>query len=168
MEFGRVENVAAVDFTLPKDDKVTVELFKSLKKSNKKPEVYVGCAKWGRPDWIGQIYPKGTKAADFLKHYVTHFNSIELNALFYQLFPKATIEKWASYAGEDFRFSPKFSNYITHIKRLKDAQLPTDEFLRAVSYFGPKLGTSFIQLGKNFKKFRRLVRSTPPKERRLA
>lgn len=150
MEFGRVENVDAVDFILPKDDRVTVALFKTLKKRQKEPEVYVGCAKWGRPDWIGQIYPKGTKAADFLKHYVTHFNSIELNALFYQLFPKATIEKWAGCANDDFRFSPKFSNYITHIKRLKDAQAATDEFLLAVSNFGPKLGTSFIQLGDNF------------------
>lgn len=150
MEFGKVADVDAVDFTLPPDDKITIELFKTLKKHKKKPEVYIGCAKWGRPDWIGQIYPKGTKAADFLKHYTTHFNSIELNALFYQLFPKAMIEKWAGYAGADFRFSPKFSNYITHIKRLKDAEEATDEFLTTISYFGPKLGTSFIQLGDNF------------------
>lgn len=150
MEFGRVENIDAVDFALPKDDKLTVQLFKDLKSSRKAPEVYVGCAKWGRPDWIGKIYPKGTKQADFLKHYVTHFNSIELNALFYQLFPQATIEKWAAFADKDFRFCPKFSNYITHIKRLKNLNGETDEFLRTVSYFGNKLGTSFIQLDDRF------------------
>ena len=150
MEFGRVEDINAVDYTFPDDDPGNLELFKSLKKKKSKPHVYVGCAKWGRPDWIGTIYPKGTKQADFLKHYVTHFNSIELNALFYQLFSKSVVEKWASLAGDDFRFCPKFSNVITHIRRLKNAEKETDAFLETVSTFGSKLGTSFIQLGDNF------------------
>jgi uncharacterized protein YecE (DUF72 family) len=150
MEFGRVDDLSKVDFTLPPDDKVTVQLFKELKKKPARANVYVGCAKWGRPDWIGQIYPKGTKAADFLKHYVNHFNCIELNALFYQLFPKPTIEKWAGLADNDFRFCPKFSNVITHIRRLKNASRETDAFLETISGFEKKLGTSFIQLGDNF------------------
>src|SRR5579863_6374016 len=123
MEFGRVENVDAVDFTLPDDDPLTKRLFEEIKPTKNKPEVYVGCAKWGRPDWIGKIYPKGTKQADFLKHYVTHFNSIELNAFFYRLFPKPTVEDWAATAGEDFKFCPKFTNNITHIRRLKNAEI---------------------------------------------
>lgn len=150
MEFGRAEDLSKIDFTLPPDDKVTVQLFRDLKKKPAKANVYVGCAKWGRPDWIGQIYPKGTKPADFLKHYVNHFNSIELNALFYQLFPKPTVEKWASLADNEFRFCPKFSNVITHIRRLKNADKETDAFLETVSTFEKKLGTSFIQLGDNF------------------
>ena len=150
MEFGRVENIKAVDFTLPDDDKLTLHLFNELKKKKTKPKVYVGCAKWGRPDWVGKFYPKGTKQADFLKYYVTQFNSIELNALFYQLFPVPTIEKWAGLADDNFRFCPKFSNVITHIRRLKNAEKETDAFLNTVSHFGNKLGTSFIQLGDNF------------------
>lgn len=150
MEYGRVENIDEVDFTFPPDDKITKQLFKTLKKPKTKPQVYVGCAKWGRPDWIGKIYPKGTKQADFLKNYVKHFNCIELNALFYQLFPKPTVQKWADLAGDDFRFCPKFSNVITHIRRLKNADKETDAFLETISTFGPKLGTSFIQLADNF------------------
>jgi uncharacterized protein YecE (DUF72 family) len=150
MEFGRVQNIDAVDFSFPPDDKLTLQLFKTFKTNKTKPVVYIGCAKWGRPDWIGKIYPKGTKQADFLKHYVNHFNCIELNAFFYQLFPQPVVEKWAALAGEDFRFCPKFSNVITHIRRLKNAQKETDAFLETVSVFGSKLGTSFIQLGDNF------------------
>src|SRR5579872_3195785 len=126
MEFGRVENINEVNFTLPPDDKLTLQLFKGLKKKKAKREIYIGCAKWGRSDWVGKIYPKGTKPADYLKHYVTHYNCIELNALFYQLFPVPTIEKWASLPGDDFRFCPKFSNVITHIRRLKNAEKETD------------------------------------------
>jgi len=150
MDFGKVEDISKVDFTLPPDDKITRQLFKELKKNKSKPEVYVGCAKWGRPDWIGQLYPKGTKQADFLKNYVTHFNCIELNAMFYRLFPKATVEKWASLANDDFRFCPKFTNVITHIRWLKNAEKDTDAFLDTVQSFGNKLGTSFIQLNDKF------------------
>ena len=104
MDFGRVDDVNKVDFTMPADHRITTELFKDLKKKKPKPEVYIGCAKWGRKDWIGKLYPAKTKDADFLKHYVTHFNCIELNALFYRLFPKSTVEKWAATASDDFMF----------------------------------------------------------------
>ncbi|MFN8285215.1 MAG: DUF72 domain-containing protein [Chitinophagales bacterium] len=151
MDFGRVEDVNKVDFTMPKDDKVTTQLFKELgNKKAKKPEIYIGCAKWGRTDWIGKLYPPKTKQADFLKEYVKHFNCIELNAMFYRLFPKPTVQKWADLAGDDFKFCPKFTNIITHIRWLKNAEKDTDAFLDTVSVFGDKLGTSFIQLNDRF------------------
>lgn len=75
MDFGRVPNVDVVDFSMPPDHALTNQLFKDLKKKKKgKPEIYIGCAKWGRKDWIGKLYPPKTKEADFLKHYVEHFN----------------------------------------------------------------------------------------------
>jgi uncharacterized protein YecE (DUF72 family) len=151
MDFGRVPDVDKVDFTMPDDHRMTVQLFKELKKKKKgKPEIYIGCAKWGRKDWIGKLYPPKTKEADFLKHYVEHFNCIELNAMFYRLFPKSTVEKWASFAGDDFRFCPKFTNIITHIKRLNNVQKETDELIDTYSVFRKKLGTSFIQLDDRF------------------
>ena len=151
MDFGRVDDVDKVDFTMPKDDKVTTQLFKELgNKKAKKPQIYIGCAKWGRTDWIGKLYPPKTKQADFLKEYVKHFNCIELNAMFYRLFPKPTVQKWADLAGDDFRFCPKFTNIITHIRWLKNVEKDTDAFLDTVSVFGKKLGTSFIQLNDRF------------------
>src|SRR5436190_9123779 len=122
MDFGRVPDVNKVDFTMPDDHPLTKQLFKELKKKKAKPEIYIGCAKWGRKDWVGKLYPPKTKEADFLAHYVQHFNCIELNAMFYRLFPKSTVEKWASLAGNDFRFCPKFTNVITHIRWLKNAE----------------------------------------------
>ncbi len=150
MDFGRVTDVNQVDFTFPDDHRITTQLFKELKKKNLKPEVYVGCAKWGRKDWIGKLYPPKTKEVDFLKHYVTHFNCIELNALFYQLFPKSTVQKWADTADDDFKFCPKFTSIITHIKRLQNVERETDALLDTYTAFGKKLGTSFIQLDDRF------------------
>lgn len=150
MDFGRVSDVNQVDFSFPADHAHTTKLLSELKKKKSKPEVYIGCAKWGRKDWIGKLYPPKTKEADFLKHYVQHFNCIELNAMFYRLFPKSTVQKWVDAAGDDFKFCPKFTNIITHIKRLQDCEKETDALLDTYSVFGKKLGTSFIQLDDRF------------------
>ena len=39
----------------------------------KSPKVYIGCAKWGRTEWIGKIYSPKAKEKDFLEHYVQHY-----------------------------------------------------------------------------------------------
>jgi len=154
MEFGKVtaEEVLNIDFTLPPDGKQTELTLKDLKPS--KADYYVGCAKWGRKEWKELIYPKKTKEADFLGEYVKHFNSIELNAVFYSIPKEEQILKWkdivqANTKG-DFIFCPKFSRSITHIKRLKDADFLTDEYIKAISAFGQYLGPCFLQVSDNF------------------
>ncbi|WP_316789464.1 DUF72 domain-containing protein [Pedobacter frigoris] len=155
MDFGKVpaDSVKDVDFTLPEDGKQTLKTLAHLKPV-KKPDFYIGCAKWGRKEWLNMIYPKKTKEADFLDQYVKHFNSIELNAVFYSI-PKAElIRKWRIKAEEntanDFLFCPKFSRTISHIKRLKNAEEATDQYLASISEFGKFLGPCFLQLGDNF------------------
>ena len=150
MDFGRVKDINEVDHALPPDHSITEELFKTLKPSKKPAQVYVGCAKWAREEWIGKLYPKGTKSTDFLSHYVSFFNSIELNALFYNLQPKKVIEGWAALAGKDFRFCPKFSNSISHIRQLKNAEKETTRYVDHMLSFGAKLGPSFLQLSERF------------------
>ncbi|HTI09489.1 MAG TPA: DUF72 domain-containing protein [Puia sp.] len=151
MEFGKVPRVEEVDFTLPPDDGMTRELLKSLVKGKDEPlRIHVGCTQWGNKEWIGKIYPKGTKDKDFLAAYVKQFNCIELNTLFYNLQPRSVIERWASVAGEGFRFCPKFSNTISHTRQLKNVQQETGLFIDHVQSFGPTLGYSFLQLSDGF------------------
>ena len=155
MEFGRVapEEIAEIDFTLPTDGEQTA-LTLSKGKKIAKPWFYVGCAKWGRKEWKDLIYPKKTKEADFLGEYVKHFNSIELNAVFYSIPKEEQILKWrdqvASNTDGEFLFFPKFSRSITHIKRLKDTDFLTDEYIKAISAFGQYLGPCFLQVSDNF------------------
>lgn len=115
-----------------------------------KPEVYVGCSRWGRKDWIGKLYPPKTKEIDFLKLYGERFNSLELHALFYRMFPKSTIQNWANLVPDDFKFCPKMPSRITHIKRLVNTEEETKEMLEAYSGFGKKLGTAFMQFDEQF------------------
>jgi uncharacterized protein YecE (DUF72 family) len=153
MEFGRVtpEELPFIDFTLPPDPALTVDTL-TRAKNGESLQVHVGCAKWGRKEWIGQIYPPKTKDANFLDEYVKHFDSIELNATYYNLYPPATISKWKekAAANPDFKFCPKFSQSISHIRRLKNAEEITTAFYEGIMAFGEKLGPLFLQLSDNF------------------
>ncbi|HXS38502.1 MAG TPA: DUF72 domain-containing protein, partial [Flavipsychrobacter sp.] len=130
-----------IDFTLPPDPEVNKEV---LKKGKGKTKFYVGCAKWGRKDWVGKLYPKGTKEKDFFSYYAQQFNSIEFNGFFYNLHPVEQVKKWKSMVAKDFKFCPKFTQSITHFRRLKDAKPEVDAFLSVVSEFGENLGPIFL------------------------
>jgi len=153
MEFGRVTDAELmnVDFTLPPDPELTIKTLEAAKGSGEL-KVHVGCAKWGRKEWLGKIYPPKTKEANFLDEYVKHFDSIELNATFYNVYPPETIAKWKAKAdtNPDFKFCPKFSQSISHIRRLKNADDVTTEYYRGIMAFGEKLGPLFLQLADNY------------------
>lgn len=151
MDFGRVpENeLTKVNFKLPPDPSLNKLVLKGKKVKN--PEVYIGCAKWGRKEWIGKIYPKGTKEANFLDEYVKHYNSIELNATHYKLYKPADLQKWiARVEDKNFKFSPKVYQGISHFGSFKDKQFLTDSFLESMVTFGKHLGPIFLQVSDKF------------------
>ncbi len=145
MEFGKVspEELELVDFKLPPDREETTRILKATGGKNK-PQIYVGCAKWGRKDWVGKIYPKGTKEADFLGEYAKRFNCIELNATFYRMPTKSQTGGWKNKVGSNFMFCPKFTNTITHIRRLKNTDELVDRFLEGINGFRDSLGPIFL------------------------
>lgn len=147
MEYGRVEEqeLDTMDFKLPKDPAQNAKILVSNKGGKSgKTKVWVGCAKWGRPEWVGKLYPKGTKAADFLDAYAKQYNCIELNAISYQLPTTEQLESWKSKVGQDFLFCPKFSDTITHRKRLKNVDRELDSYMKAVYQLGKHLGPIFL------------------------
>lgn len=150
MDFGKIDisELDKVNYDLPADEPATKKLLNRGGKD--KTKIYIGCAKWGRKDWIGKIYPKGSKESDFLELYAKHFNCIELNATFYKMPDEESVLKWKSKVGPGFKFCPKFTDSITHKKRLKDATELTTLFLRGIQAFDENLGPAFIQLPPNF------------------
>ena len=151
MDFGRVpENeLNGVDLGLPPEPEFNKRILKG--KPAKKPEVFIGCAKWGRKEWVGKIYPKGTKDAQFLDEYVKHYNSIELNATHYKVYGPADIRKWADKAkGKKFRFFPKVHQGISHFGSFNDKQFLTDSFLEGIMAFEEQLGGIFLQVSDKF------------------
>ncbi len=147
MEFGRVpeDELNTVDFSLPKEPVFNKQILSG--KKNKNARMYIGCAKWGRTEWVGKIYPEKTKEKDFLQYYVQHYNSIELNATHYKIYGPKAIEKWKEKAGDkDFLFCPKMYKGITHFGKLTGKYFITTEFLRGILAFEEHLGPMFIQV----------------------
>lgn len=145
MEFGRIEEsiLDEIELTLPQDTIRTEDVLKANKPSAQ-PKIHVGCAKWGRKDWVGKIYPKGTKDKDFLQAYGRQFNCIEFNAIFYKLPTHQQVRDWKSKVPSDFLFCPKFTDVITHIKRLKNAKHEVDLLLDVLHEFDDQLGPIFL------------------------
>jgi uncharacterized protein YecE (DUF72 family) len=145
MKFGNVENPETIDFSLPADDKACAEV---LGKSGAKDlKISIGCAKWNKTD-LKNFYPKGVK--DELGYYASQFNSIELNATFYRLFPATQFTKWKENTPEGFKFFPKLGQDISHWSRLKDTEKAVDAFVENTSHLEEKLGVPFLQMHNNF------------------
>lgn len=165
MKFGKVsgEELDQISLRLPKDHKSIAQVLGGQNATN--AQIYIGCAKWGRKEWVGLIYPEGTSEKHFLENYTNHFNAIELNGTFYGT-KKANIEKWAESGVEGFKFCPKFTQLISHRKRLKEAEQITEYYLEAIDLFGDFLGKAFLQLPENFgpkhfDRFSDYIRSLP-------
>jgi uncharacterized protein YecE (DUF72 family) len=145
MKFGKVEQPELIDFSLPKDHPSN-NLILSGKKA-KKCSVFVGCAKWNKQDLKG-FYPRGTK--DELNYYASQFNSIELNATFYRIFPQKTVENWYAKTGEDFKFFPKIPQVISQFRRLSNCENERNAYLDSIAHLKEKLGVIFLQMHPNF------------------
>jgi uncharacterized protein YecE (DUF72 family) len=151
MEFGRVpeSELDNIDFRLVPDPAFNKKILTGSASTNSK--VYVGCAKWGRAEWVGKIYPVKTKERNFLDHYVQHFNSIELNATHYKLYGPKAIQKWADKAGDrDFKFCPKMHQGITHKGKMNENKFLINEFLRGIVAFENHLGPVLVQVSERF------------------
>jgi len=160
MEFGRVSLVELenVDFSLPVEPAGNSMILKTVRKETYKPEVYFGCAKWGRKEWVGKIYPKGTKESEFLDHYVHHYNAIELNATHYKINTAKEIKRWADKAkGLDFKFCPKVPQLISHYSSFKNTDQITSSFLEGILAFENHLGPVFLQVSDKYTPARRDV-----------
>ena len=147
MKFGQVSNPEEIDFSLPP---TPIETFRLLEehRQNKPLEIAVGCAKWNKADLKG-FYPKGTK--DELAYYSRQFNSIELNATFYNSPTKEQVVSWKNRASDDFKFFPKIPQSISHYSRLLNSEEKVTNFVDSTVLFEEKLGMAFLQMHDNFK-----------------
>lgn len=157
MTFGKVENPDLIDFTLPDTAIGTNNILSNYNKNKESLSIFVGCAKWNKADLKG-FYPKGTK--DELKYYASQFNAIELNASFYRQFSGEQFKKWKEKTPEGFKFFPKLTQEISHLKRLQDVNDEVNIYLDNALHLEEKLGTIFLQLHNNFdsKNFTNLVK----------
>jgi uncharacterized protein YecE (DUF72 family) len=114
--------------------------------------VRVGCSGWNYKDWREAVYPKGVPQREWLSHYAGLFDTVEVNATFYRLPARSTVETWVENTPDDFVFSIKASRYLSHVKRLRGI---ADGIARLRSRLEPllstpKMGPLLWQLPENF------------------
>jgi uncharacterized protein YecE (DUF72 family) len=114
--------------------------------------IRTGMAGWIFEDWRkGKFYPEGLKQKEELHFASRHVTAIEINATFYRNQKRELFEAWAAQTPENFVFTVKGNQTVTHIKRLKEVAEPVDFFFKSVTALGPKLGAVCWQLPPNFK-----------------
>jgi len=149
MDFGRLESIEHVNFDLPANFAHNNVLTQNFTKGQR-ASLYVGAPVWADKDFVGTLYPKGTKPADFLYHYTRQFNTIELNVTHYQMPEPERVRGWAQKAAPGFLFCPKITQTISHRNDLGLRGGELDRFLNGVIHFGEHLGPCFLQLPPHF------------------
>ena len=114
-------------------------------------KLHLGTSGWHYKHWVGDFYPAKLKAPEMLQWYAQHFSTVEINNSFYRLPDKESFQRWAKTVGEDFCFSVKASQYITHRKRLNDSRDAMENFLEHATVLGRKLGPILFQLPPNWR-----------------
>ena len=114
--------------------------------------LYVGTSGYSYKEWKGSFYPEKIPAKDMLPYYASRLHAVELNNTFYRMPQKSMVESWKAQVPDNFRFSVKASQRITHFKRLKDVTSETQFMLDTVSALEDRLGVVLFQLPPNMKK----------------
>jgi len=113
--------------------------------------VWIGCSGWSYQDWREGLY-RDVPASRWLQRYVEAFDTVEVNATFYRLPRRETVEGWVEQTPDGFLFAVKASRYLTHMRRLRDIEAGVARFweplepLRETGRLGPVLW----QLPENF------------------
>jgi uncharacterized protein YecE (DUF72 family) len=103
------------------------------------------------PEWIGEIYPKGTKRNAMLAAYATIFPTVEINMTFRRLPLEKTMDKWRDGVPESFRVAMKAFQIITHWRRLVDTDDNVKEFMDLARRLGERLGPVLFQVPATMK-----------------
>ena len=90
--------------------------------------VEVGISGWTYKGWRGTFYPEKLSHKKELEYASRKLPTIEINGTFYSLQKPSSFLNWYEKTPDHFIFSVKANRYITHVKRLKDIEVPMANF----------------------------------------
>jgi uncharacterized protein YecE (DUF72 family) len=114
-------------------------------------EFHIGCSGWFYWRWRGDFYPETLPTSEWFSHYASHFKTVEINASFYSWPTEATVKTWIKQAGEEnFIYTVKVCELITHIKRFEDTKTLVKDFGFIADLLGSRMGCFLFQLPPSF------------------
>ena len=115
------------------------------------PDVRIGISGWTYAPWRGVFFPKNLPQNQELAYAARQVRSIEINGTFYSLQRPSSYLAWYEQTPADFLFSIKGPRFLTHIKRIKDIEVPLANFLASgVLRLNEKLGPILWQFPPQF------------------
>lgn len=132
-------------------------------------QIRVGTSGWLYAHWRGRFYPEKLPKTHWFGHYVTVFDTVELNGTFYGTPRETTVQKWYASTPEGFLFSAKGARYITHNKKLLAVTDSLKRQQQALEPLREKLGPILWQLsshwGLNLDRLRQFLALRPAEQR---
>jgi uncharacterized protein YecE (DUF72 family) len=114
--------------------------------------IHIGTSGFQYPEWKGSFYPADLSTAKMLGYYAARFSTTESNYTFRQIPKTTTFERWAERTPEQFRFSLKAPQRITHFAKLQSCGDTLRYFCETAAALGPKLGAILFQLPPSLKR----------------
>lgn len=110
--------------------------------------LYAGTSGFAYTAWKPGFYSAKLPSNQFLKHYASRLNCVEINYTFRRLPSAKTLETWVGATQPGFVFAVKANMRITHILRLKNAAEATDLFFKMIDPLrtSRRLGPVLFQL----------------------
>jgi uncharacterized protein YecE (DUF72 family) len=116
-------------------------------------ELLIGTSGWSYKEWVGVFYPDST--TNKLSYYSKVFGTAEIDSTFYAYPTKGLVLGWARYTPDNFVFSVKLPQLLTHEKKLEHSKGVEADLIRFLGLMKPliasgKLGPVLIQLPPSF------------------
>jgi uncharacterized protein YecE (DUF72 family) len=95
-------------------------------------EYHIGCSGWSYTSWKGPFYPPNLENSDWLRFYSQVFDYVEIDSSFYRIPNQFMVKNWVKRTPDNFRFTAKFPQVITHEKLLVDVEDDVERFLENI------------------------------------
>jgi uncharacterized protein YecE (DUF72 family) len=112
--------------------------------------IRIGLSGWSYKSWAGEFYPPALPQTEWLHFIAGVFPTVEVNRTFYSLLRPDTYRNWREQVPPEFKFSVKGSRYITHLRRLREVDVPLANFFASgILELGHHLDTVLWQFPAN-------------------
>ena len=105
---------------------------------------------WQHPWWPANWFQRSESRHQQLHFYSRHLNSVEGNTTFYSLPHADAVQRWNAATNDEFSFSFKFNQAISHEKRLLNCEKNVAQQLDLLTPLKQKLGMMMLQLPASF------------------
>jgi uncharacterized protein YecE (DUF72 family) len=114
--------------------------------------IRIGVSGWRYEPWRGVFYPPDLPQRLELSFASRILSSIEINGSFYSLQRPEYFAQWHDETPPDFLFAVKGGRFITHMKKLRDIEIPLANFFASgIFNLRAKLGPILWQFPPNFR-----------------